>query len=110
MSEHKEKERALATMAAQVNAENQKAATEIAEATQSKKRCCLNCAHFVGDPQRLFNGSCHRYPPSVFPMQGPGGQMAGMNMWPPVHATKDLCGEFTPEVKIQLVSKLPGAP
>jgi hypothetical protein len=102
MGEHKVRELEL------VN-ENQKAGEAIAEATKSGKRCCLNCRYAKGDPVRLFNGSCHRYPPSVFPMQSQNGQVAGMNMWPPVAMTQDVCGEFAAEVKIVGASRLPEA-
>ncbi|MFA4972475.1 MAG: hypothetical protein WC683_07660 [bacterium] len=69
---------------------------------------CIHCKHSMTTPEMAPQGlgRCIRYPPAAFPMQGQGGQMGAIAVWPSVRLNHDTCGEFLPG-KIELASTMP---
>jgi len=74
-------------------------------------KACIHCRYSVTDadmaPQGL--GRCIRFPPAAFPVQGPGGKVGAMGVWPTVRLNHDTCGEFEAG-KIEVASRMPVIP
>ncbi len=75
------------------------------ELIESGARACINCVHWNREKPEADDGSCQRFPPTVFafPIKGALGQPGfGTNCFFPRCRPEIQCGEFTPKASITM--------